>query len=307
MLTELGGLLAAVPAGSSAEEYRAAVLGRNVLGKTMDSTRKKTLRHMRELYALDEAVPIFGLLRKLEAVDRGESLPLLALQVAWSRDPPLRATTPPVLEAAVGDRVERAGPAQAFEAVLPDQYSAATLKTTTQNAASSWTQAGHLTGHLKKIRQPVKPTTVAVTMALFLGQIAGYHGARLFIDPFLLFDSQDEKYRALHDEIIKYLVFLRDRAQADELTAGAVSHWLLFREVKQNWLGFSRQGNSGTGLGHHFAQGLSRNLKNVFRNFGEESLTQGSHMEKLGLLSGGVGRDHLSDFTTNLIKGFLLK
>ena len=33
----------------------------------------------------------------------------------------------------------------------------------------------------------------------------------LFIDPFLLFDSQDEKYRTLHDEIIKYLVFLREK------------------------------------------------------------------------------------------------
>jgi len=129
----------------------------------------------------------------------------------------------------------------------------------------------------------------------------------LFIDPFLLFDSQDEKYRALHEEIIKYLVFLRDRAQADELTEGAISQWLLFREVKQNWLGFSLKGNSGTGLGKHFAQSLARNLKSVFRNFGDESLTQSSHMEKLGLLSGGVGRDHLSDFTTNLIKGFLLK
>lgn len=55
----------------------------------------------------------------------------------------------------------------------------------------------------------------------------------LFIDPFLLFDSQGEKYRTLHDEIIKYLVFLRDRAQADELTEGAISQWVLFREVKQ--------------------------------------------------------------------------
>jgi hypothetical protein len=129
----------------------------------------------------------------------------------------------------------------------------------------------------------------------------------LFIDPFLLFDSEDEKYRAQHDAIIKYLVFLRDRAQADELTDGAISQWLLFREVKQNWLGFSQQGNSGIGLGKDFAQVLARNLKSVFRNFGEETLTQGSHLEKLGLLSGGVGRDHLSDFTTNLIKGFLLK
>ncbi|MDA7417464.1 hypothetical protein PGB34_13925 [Xenophilus arseniciresistens] len=129
----------------------------------------------------------------------------------------------------------------------------------------------------------------------------------LFVDPFLLFDSERPEYRELHDDIIKYLVFVRDRAQADELTEGAISQWLFFREVKQNWLGFSRQGNSGTGLGKHFAEALARNFKRVFRNFGDETLTRSSHLEKLGLLSGGVGRDHLSDFTTNLIKGYLLK
>lgn len=198
MLAELSQLFAAVPAGSSAEEYRVAVLERNVLAKTTDSTRKKTLRHMRELYALDEAVPVFGLLRKLEAVDRGESLPLLAIQVAWSRDPLLRATTRPVQEAIVGDRVERASLVQAFEAIFPDQYSAATLKTTTQNAASSWTQAGHLKGHLKKMRQPVKPTTVATTMAMFLGHIAGYHGAEVFSSPWVqLLDLSADRARAM--------------------------------------------------------------------------------------------------------------
>lgn len=129
----------------------------------------------------------------------------------------------------------------------------------------------------------------------------------LFIDPFLLFDSERLELRALHDDIIKYLVFVRDRVQAEELTEGAISQWLSFREVKQNWLGFSRQGNSGTGLGKHFADALARNFKRVFRNFGDETLTKSSHLEKLGLLSGGVGRDHLSDFTTNLIKGYLLK
>ena len=44
----------------------------------------------------------------------------------------------------------------------------------------------------------------------------------------------------------------------------------------------------------------------MFKDFGNETISNGSHLEKLGLLSGGVGRDHLSDFTTNLIKGFLL-
>ena len=74
----------------------------------------------------------------------------------------------------------------------------------------------------------------------------------LFVDPFLLFDSERPELRELHDGIIRYLVFVRDRAQAEELTEGAISQWLFFREVKQNWLGFSRQGNSGTGLGRHF-------------------------------------------------------
>ena len=129
----------------------------------------------------------------------------------------------------------------------------------------------------------------------------------LFIDPFLLFDSEDAKYAALHEEIIHYLKFLRDRAIADELTDGNISHWFLFREVKQNWLGLSKTGNSGTGLGLDFALSLSKSLKSVFKDFGNETLTRGSHLEKLGLLNGGVGRDHLSDFTTNLIKEFLLE
>ena len=128
----------------------------------------------------------------------------------------------------------------------------------------------------------------------------------LFVDPFLLFDSEKPELQALHEEIIQYLVFVRDRAQADELTEGAISQWLYFKEVKQNWLGFSRQGNSGTGLGRHFAEALARNFTRAFKNFGDETLTKSSHLEKLGLLSGGVGRDHLSDFTTNLIKGYLL-
>lgn len=129
----------------------------------------------------------------------------------------------------------------------------------------------------------------------------------LFIDPFLLFDSEDAKYAALHEEIIHYLKFLRDRAIADELTEGNIAHWFLFREVKQNWLGLSKTGNSGTGLGLDFALSLSKSLKSVFKDFGNETLTRGSHLEKLGLLNGGVGRDHLSDFTTNLIKEFLLE
>lgn len=128
----------------------------------------------------------------------------------------------------------------------------------------------------------------------------------LFVDPFLLFDSNNGKYRALHEGIIEYLVFLKERALEGELSAGETNQWLMFKEVKQNWLGFSQVGNGGTGLGPSFARSLATNLRTVFQDFGREACTASSHLEKLGLLSNGVGRDHLSDFTTNLIKGFLL-
>jgi hypothetical protein len=46
----------------------------------------------------------------------------------------------------------------------------------------------------------------------------------LFVDPFLLFDSEDDKYKELHRSIIRYLVFLRDRACAEDLTEGNITH-----------------------------------------------------------------------------------
>ena len=159
MLAELGAVLASVPRGSSIEDYRAAILQRNVLGKTTDSTRQKSLRHLRELYALDEAAPIFAVLRKLHANDSA-SLPLLALHVAWARDPLLRATTPPVMDASEGDLVETASLAQALEATCPNQYSELSRNKIARNAASSWTQSGHLAGRAKKTRRRVKPTAV---------------------------------------------------------------------------------------------------------------------------------------------------
>lgn len=129
----------------------------------------------------------------------------------------------------------------------------------------------------------------------------------LFIDPFLLFHSDNPEYITLHEQIIAYLVFLRDRAAAGPVSEGDLRNWYCFKEVKQNWLGFSVSGNDGAGLGMKFAQGLHSNLNVIFPNFGEEAITESSHLEKVCLVSDGVGRDNISDFTTNLIKDFLCK
>lgn len=129
----------------------------------------------------------------------------------------------------------------------------------------------------------------------------------LFVDPFLLFNSEDFEYQRLHDDVIKYMRFLKDKSVSQQLSDGLVRAWFLFPEVKQNWLGFSMTGNEGHGLGTDFANALNRNFRRAFSDFGEEKVSQGSHIEKLTLIRRGVGRDNISDFTTNLILDYLAR
>jgi hypothetical protein len=127
----------------------------------------------------------------------------------------------------------------------------------------------------------------------------------LFVDPFLLFNSENDTYQHLHAEIIDYMRFLKEVSLVGQVPDPLVREWFTFPEVKQNWLGLSKAGNEGRGLGMDFARALHRNLNNVFRDFGEEKITRSSHLEKLCLIRDGVGRDNISDFTTNLIKYYL--
>jgi len=158
-------------------------------------------------------------------------------------------------------------------------------------------------------------------MGTYLTEVLGIHPDRLdeygafdvslvtdlplFIDPFLLFGSEKEEYNRLHDEIIEYLVFLRDKALAGPVHEGLLAIWYCFPEIKQNWLGFSLADNGGRGLGMDFARALHASLSSIFSDFGSEAVTESSHLEKVCLIRDGVGRDSISDFTTNLIKDYL--
>lgn len=168
--------------------------------------------------------------------------------------------------------------------------------------------------------QQEQPPTVEVYFTDFFDvspELLEEHGAfnislindlPVFIDPFLLFNSPNPAYQELHHGIIRYLRFLRDRSlRSKEIDPGLLKAWYRFGEVRQNWLGFSRSGNEGSGLGKDFAWALHDNLGTIFSNFGQEKITKGSHLEKLCLISSGIGRDNISDFTTNLIKAYLLE
>lgn len=130
----------------------------------------------------------------------------------------------------------------------------------------------------------------------------------LFIDPFLIFCSEEQQCQDMHADIITYLKYLRDLSVDNpNLSIHELKYLYCFPEVKQTYLGFCRNGNAGSGLGLGFARALHAGLKDIFRNFGEETVTKGHHIEKVCLLRSGVGRDNISDFITNLIKPYLLE
>lgn len=99
----------------------------------------------------------------------------------------------------------------------------------------------------------------------------------LFIDPFLLFNSDNETYQALHDGSVEYLRFLKGKA-GPALDSGLLAASYRLKEVKQNWLGFTLFGNEGQGLGPKFAVALNESPGGILANFGDETVTRGTHL-----------------------------
>lgn len=89
----------------------------------------------------------------------------------------------------------------------------------------------------------------------------------LFVDPFLLFNSENETYQELHEEILRYLRFLRDLSADTKLKMGLIDNLYRFPEVKQNWLGYTLLGNDGAGLGRDFALALHDALVSIVCRF----------------------------------------
>ncbi len=179
MLAELQLLLAACPPSATFQEYRSAIVDDNVLLKGTATTRLRTLRGLRELYALDRGVLLFRALRDLWDDSLTEQ-PLLTLLCATARDPLLQATASTVLQIAQGAPVTPKMLADAVGERFPGHYNPAVAAKIGRNLASSWRQAGHLHGRSHKLRSRATPGPASTGYALLLGHLCGSRGAGLF-------------------------------------------------------------------------------------------------------------------------------
>ena len=179
MLDELRAVLASCGPDATRDDYLAAIHDDNCLGKRTAATRKSSSQRLSELYALDPEVPLFRVMRRCWYADRAGQA-VLALLLALARDPLLRASVPPVLRMRPGEELARQQMTDALNRAVGSRLSESTLDKVVRNAASSWTQSGHLKGHSRKVRQTVTPTAATTAFALLLGYLAGKRGTTLF-------------------------------------------------------------------------------------------------------------------------------
>ena len=175
-------LLREVPSDAPAEQYRAAIVDENVLGRPTQTGRKRSYRHLRELYFLDPTRPEFVALRQFWEIDP-LSRPLLAGLLAFTRDEILRASFAAIADLPAGSSVTSADLTAAVAYEFGDEMSESTLGKTGRNTGACWTQTGHLTGRTKKVRTSVTAYPAAIAYAAYLGYLAGGRGLAVLDNP----------------------------------------------------------------------------------------------------------------------------
>ena len=179
MLDELRAVFASCRPDATRDDYLSAIREDNCLGKRTAATRKLSSQRLSELYALDPEVPLFRVMRRCWYADR-DGQAVLSLLLALARDPLLRTTAPAVLRMRAGEELARQQMTDALNRAVGSRLSESTLDKVVRNAASSWTQSGHLKGRGRKVRQNVTPTAATTAYVLLLGYLAGKRGAALF-------------------------------------------------------------------------------------------------------------------------------
>ncbi len=183
MLSDLTSLLETAP-GSTADAVEQSIVRDNLLGKPTGSARRLALARLNALYGILTPRPIqFAALRLWPRNVAGR--PMLALLCALAREPLLRQSAGPVLEAPPGASVRWPDLATAILTEHPDRYSPKMLKSLAQNCVSSWTQSGHLQGRVNKRRRLADPSPEAAAYAALLGSLAGFGGPALLRSPWM--------------------------------------------------------------------------------------------------------------------------
>ena len=118
MLPEMSALFRALPGVPNKADIVRAIIDDNVLEKPTLVSRKKSLRHLTELYGLDTSKALFRVLWDLARADPASS-PQLCLVCAYARDSQLRCSFELIRTLRNGEHFDRLAMERHFEVAFP--------------------------------------------------------------------------------------------------------------------------------------------------------------------------------------------
>lgn len=122
----------------------------------------------------------------------------------------------------------------------------------------------------------------------------------LYLDPFLLWRSDDPEYRRLHADLLEFVDQVREHAVGGRDTRARV----LLSAVSEPFelgLGYAAGTKRGSALGPGTIDGIVR----TFQQVPQLQATGLDHLEVLALLVPGIAEDRISDLTASVIKHWL--
>ncbi|WP_156920838.1 hypothetical protein [Fundidesulfovibrio putealis] len=131
--------------------------------------------------------------------------------------------------------------------------------------------------------------------------------SNLFLDPFLIYKSQNPYFEKCHAEVIKFFEHAFKtvaRASDTESTFWKQSLKILsFPEVEELCLGFTIDGTGGAGS----AGGFANILAGAVLECTQAGFANINHFEEFGLFKERIGKDRISDATANILKPYFIK
>ncbi|MGZ4009909.1 MAG: hypothetical protein ACXVLF_03080 [Flavisolibacter sp.] len=151
-------------------------LNQNIANKKTKNNQEKTTGFLKQLYGFDLAYLPFRFFKYFWEITAENDKPLLTLLYAIGQDYLLGESYPIVASTKLGDKVTIDKLEENIEAQHPDHFSENTRRSLAQNIASSWKQAGFITGKVKNIRTQPKIGYHVVAFAFVLAYLNGERG-----------------------------------------------------------------------------------------------------------------------------------
>lgn len=176
----------------------------NVFGKKSSDGVKQTKGFLKRLYGFDSQYPPFAAFMYFWKMSEPNEKPLIAFLYAVNQDNLLAESVQVLQNVKLGTKVAVEHFEEIVEKYHPNQYAANTLRSTAQNLASSWKQAGFIEGKVKNIRIQPEITYRTACFAFLLAYLNGDRGDFIWnnigVNALCL---QESKLRALAIECAK--------------------------------------------------------------------------------------------------------